>query len=114
MGLNKGKKYGRELVRAVSDPLDGQLISDTVVSTGANQWVPLVAASRGVEGVVLKALAANTGTVYVTGTEANTDGFPLAAGETVSIATDDLVKVKVYVSTSGDGVAWLAIEQARD
>ncbi len=104
-------KGGRELVRAISDPHSGKLISDTVASDGPNQWLNLVAASRLVEGVVVKALADNSGTVYVTGSEANTDGFPLAAGETVSAATDDLFKVKVWAPTSGDGVAWLAIEQ---
>lgn len=109
---NKGIKYGRELVRAVSDPLDGKLISDTVLTDGDNQWLTL-SRPRQVEGVVVKALAANMGTVYVTGDEGNVDGFPLAAGETVSIATDDLTKVAVWVPTSGDGVAFLAIEQAR-
>jgi hypothetical protein len=113
MPLNQGRKYGREIVRAISDPLDGTIISDTQRSTGVNQWVPMAAASRGIEGVVVKALAANTGTIYVTGAEGNTDGYPLAAGESVSIATDNLLNVHIYVSVSGDGFAWLAIEQAR-
>lgn len=112
--MANGKKYGRELVRAVSESLDGQLISDTVVTDGDNQWLTLVSASRFVEGVVIKALKDNTGDVYVTGIEGNQDGFPLDASESVSFAIDDLFKVKVWVPTAGDGVAWLAIEVARD
>ncbi len=110
----KGKKYGRELVRAVSDPLDGKLISDTITANGPNQWKALSDTSRCIESVLIKALAANSGTVYVTGDEGNTDGYPLAAGETVSINTDNLTKVQIYVATSGDGFAYLAIEAARD
>jgi hypothetical protein len=111
--MGNGKKYGHVMTIAVPEPLDGQLISDTVASDGPNQWLPLSATSRRIEGVVVKALAANTGTVYITGAEGNQDGFPLAKGETVSVATDDLTKVKVWAPTSGDGVAFLAIEQAR-
>ncbi len=115
MGLNKGKKFGRELVRAVSDPLDGALLGGSLRVDGPNEWLPLTSTNPHlIEGVVIKALATNVGTVYITGAVANEDGFPLAAGETVSIAIDDLNKVKVWVPTADDGVAWLAIEQARD
>lgn len=110
----KGVKYGIGRVEAIPGPLDGILLSDTLVTGGVNQWLNLIAASRQIEGVVVKALAANAGNVYVTGSEGNQDGFPLDAGETVSIGIDDLFKVKVWVPTSGDGVAWLAIERARD
>lgn len=113
MPLNKGGKYGREMVRAISDPHSGMIISDTQVATGPNQWVALAAEARHIEGVVIKALAGNGGTIYVSGAEGNQDGYPLAASETLSIMTDDPTKVKVWVPTSGDGFAWVAIEQAR-
>ena len=65
----KGVKYGIGRVEAISGPLDGILISDTVVTTGVNQWLNLTAASRQIEGVTIKANHANTGYVYVTGNE---------------------------------------------
>ena len=111
--MRKGAKFGRELVSAISDPHPGMIISDTLASAGVNEWVALAGESRAIEGLVIKALAGNGGTIYVTGAEGNLDGFPLAAGETVSIMTDDPTKVKVWVPTSGDGFAWIAIEQAR-
>ena len=113
MPLNKGGKYGREMVRAISDPHSGMIISDTKRADGPNQWVALTTEARHIEGVVIKADADNTGTIYVTGAEGNIDGFPLAAGETISIMTDDTSKVAVWVPTTADGFAWIAIEQAR-
>lgn len=113
MPLNKGGKFGREMVRAISDPHSGMIISGTARADGPNQWVDLAAEDRPIEGVMLKAGAANTGTIYVTGAEGNVDGFPLAAGETVSIMTDRLSRVKVWVPTTADGFSWIAIEQAR-
>lgn len=110
----KGVKVGIARVEAISGPLDGILISDRVVAAGANSWINLVPASRQIESVIVKALATNTGMVWVTGNEANTDGFELDAGESVSIGIDDLFKVKVYVATASDGMTWLAIERARD
>ena len=111
--MRHGAKYGREMVSAISDPHPGMIISDTKRSTGVNQWVALASESRPIEGLVLKADAGNTGTIYVTGAEGNIDGFPLAASETISIMTDDPTKVAVWVPTALDGFAWIAIEQAR-
>jgi hypothetical protein len=111
--MRHGAKFGREMVSAISDPHPGMIISDTKRADGPNQWVSLAAESRAIEGVVIKASADNTGTIYVTGAEGNIDGFPLAAGETLSIMTDDLTKVAVWIPTTADGFSWIAIEQAR-
>ncbi|MGQ9677109.1 MAG: hypothetical protein ACUVX1_15720 [Chloroflexota bacterium] len=111
--MNPGKS-NRELVRVISDPHKGRLYGRWAVSAGANEWLTLTEESYPIEGVVLKALAGNAGTIYVTGIAANQNGFPLAAGEAVSIATDNLLKVKVWVPTAGDGAGWLVFEQARD
>ncbi len=107
-------EFGTETVRANIEPEKGQLIAGQVVSTGPNQWVALSAADRPIEGVVVKALAANAGTVYITGEGGAAAGFPLAAGETVSIGIDDLSKIAVFVGTTGDGVAYLAITDTGD
>ena len=112
--MRHGAKYGREMVSAISDPHPGMIISGTNRADGPNQWVELAATARPIEGLVLKADAGNAGTIYVTGAEGNVDGFPLAAGETISIMTDDPTKVKVWVPNTADGFAWIAIEQARN
>ena len=118
MSNAKGAKFGRNPVRAISDPHPGMIISDTcAASTGHNgpgPWLTLHNGDRFVEGVVIKALAANNGTIYVTGEEANQDGFPLAASETVSIMTNNLANIHVYAPNTADGFAWIAIEQARN
>jgi hypothetical protein len=110
--VSKGIKYGREIVAAVSEPLDGQLLAGQVASTGINQWARFATDETPIEGVVVKALAANTGTVYVTGPGGVAAGFPLAAGESVSMAIDDLAKVYLFFAALGDGAAYLAIGQA--
>ena len=110
--MAKGIKYGREITVAVPEPLDGELYAGQVEADGPNQWLSMASASTPIEGVVVKALADNSGTVYVQGRGGSSVGYPLAAGETVSIAIDDLIKVAVWAPTSGDGVAWLAIRAA--
>lgn len=61
-------------------------------------------------GVIVKALPTNTGTVYVGDSAGVTTatGFPLEAGETVSIPVDDADKVWVATDTDNQGVAWIA------
>lgn len=112
--FNKGNKYGRQFVRSVPDPLSGKIIAGQVNANGDNQWKAFASTATYIEGVAVKALAANTGTIYVTGAGGSSSGFPLAKGETVSIAIDDLAKVQVFIASNGDGAAYLAIEAARD
>ena len=110
------KKLGRNPVRSVPDPLDGVLLSDQHVSTGPNVWLSpngnTGVVNKAIEGIIIKALAANTGTIYVTeaGKSGTDHGFPLAKSESVSIGTDNFNKVRVWVPTTGDGFAYLAIE----
>lgn len=60
-------------------------------------------------GVLVKADAANAGTVYV-GPEgvAEADGYPLAAGEEVFVPVDDVAKVYVIASEADQAAAWMA------
>lgn len=114
------KKLGREPVRSVSDPQDGVLLSDQHAAIAPNVWLSpggttggTVPVDKPVEGVVIKALAANTGTIYITeiGKNGVASGFPLAKSESISIGTDNLDKVRIFVPTLADGFAYLAIEQ---
>lgn len=61
------------------------------------------------QGVLIKALAANSGTVYVGGsTVSTTTGYPLAAGEEVFISIENLDDVYVIGSADNQSVAFLA------
>ena len=109
------KKLGVNPVRSIPEPLDGVLLSDQYVSVGPNVWAGpggITPTNRAIEGIVIKALAANTGTIYVTeqGKSGTAHGFPLAASESVSIGTDNLNKVHIWIPATGDGFAYLAIE----
>jgi hypothetical protein len=69
--------------------------------------VPLAGERVGVAGVTVKALAGNSGIVYVGGPD--NQYFELSARESVNIGTDDLAKVYVRAMSVGDGVCWLTI-----
>lgn len=62
----------------------------------------------------IAALPSNTGTVYVGSDSTNLDvasttGYPLAAGQSVSVACDNLSEIWVDSATNGDKVAWLRL-----
>jgi len=67
-----------------------------------------LAASQAVKSVVIKALAANTGIIYVgDGSVASTTGFALAAGEIVSLDIANLATVNLDSSVNGEGVTYV-------
>ena len=78
----------------------------TVSSAGTAE---ALGASTSLEsGIKIKALADNTGTIYVGDSDVDSSsGFELAAGEEVFIEIDDLAKVYVDASSSGDGVSYI-------
>ena len=109
------KKLGRNPVRSVPDPLDGVILTDQYVSVGPNVWAApsgLVPVDKAIEGIVIKAHAGNTGTIYITeaGKSGTAHGFPLAKSESISIGTDNFNKIHVWIPTTGDGFAYIAIE----
>jgi len=69
----------------------------------------LAASQALASGVTVKALAANTGNVYV-GPEgvAAATGYVLAAGESVFIEVDDLAAVWLDAAVNGEGVSYIA------
>jgi hypothetical protein len=73
-----------------------------------NTAVALAASSTPVKnGVLIRALAANTGKLYVGDASVTTgNGHELAAGETTSIAISDVSAVYIN-GTSGDSVSFL-------
>jgi hypothetical protein len=80
----------------------------TSVTTAGTRVV--LAASQVVRSVVVKALAANTGTIYVgNATVAASNGFQLAAGDTVSFDLTNLNTINLDCSVNGEGVTYMGI-----
>ena len=120
VGQAKGKGFGRELVRAMAEPLDGKILTGKVESDGDNQYKNMAGGtSTLIKGVAVKADASNSGAIYIIELDKDgnpgiaDEGFDLAAGESVSLATDDLSKVNVFIPTLGDKVRYCAIAAAR-
>lgn len=109
------KKLGVNPVRSIPEPLDGELLSGSYTSVAGGEWVaPGRSAPADIEGIIIKALAGNTGTIYITETgQPWSQGFPLAKGESVSLGVDSFAKLHIWIATAGDGFAYLAIEQVR-
>lgn len=90
----------------------GSLGHGHVATTGANA-IQITSTSTPCQGVIVKAHKENAATIYV-GTSAvtadytaSTGGYPLEAGESVGVPTQNANLVYVRGST-GDGVAWIA------
>lgn len=85
-------------------------VLNNVRVTNAGVRLQLIVAATTIKSVTVKALTTNTGLAYVgNATVAAGNGFPLAAGETVSMDIDDLNKVYFDVAVNGEGVSYLAV-----
>lgn len=83
--------------------VSGQFVPpDTTTYHYLTGHVPLVV------GIIVKALAGNSGTVYVGGYGTSTgNGFPLAKSEVVFVPLSWLDQLTVASATSGDGIAYI-------
>lgn len=98
-----GGEFGTEQVRANIEPERGYPHSGRVVATGDNQWNRFTTTPLLIEGVAILADEDNAGKVRLGGP--GDDGpscYPLSAGDTFSMAIDDLSKVYLYFEGSGD------------
>jgi hypothetical protein len=69
-----------------------------------------LATAQAVSSVTIKALAANTGTIYVGNTAVSSaNGFQLAKSDSVSLDITDLSTVWIDSSVDGEGVTYLGI-----
>lgn len=69
-----------------------------------------LAASTACKSVTIKALAANTGTIYVGDTTvAASNGFALAASDSVTLDISNLTTVNIDSSINGEGVTYLGV-----
>lgn len=80
----------------------------TTVTTAGTRVV--LASSTVVQSVTIKALAANTGTIYVGNSSvSSSNGFQLAAGDTVSLDIANLNTVNIDSSVNAEGVTYAAV-----
>ena len=81
-----------------------------VTSAGTAEQLPFVEIPYDRE-VTIKALPANTGTIYVGNSKPEAEntsvGFPLDAGDALELKIDNLSKLWIDASVSGEGVAWI-------
>lgn len=59
--------------------------------------------------ITIKAKAANTNPVFVEDGAVTGAPFPLAAGETVTLPVNRVDTILIDVTTSGEGVNWIAV-----
>lgn len=78
----------------------------TTVTTAGTRVV--LAASTACKQVVIRALSANTGVIYVgSSTVASTNGYTLTAGESIGLEIANLNTVNIDSSVNGEGVVYL-------
>jgi hypothetical protein len=78
---------------------------ETVDAAGTAQPI---GASTPVGAVTVKALAANTGDIYVGGSSVDSsNGYVLAAGEAVLVITDNIANIFIDSSVDGEGVSFV-------
>lgn len=79
----------------------------TVTSPGSSVQL---ASSTSTSSITIKALATNTGTIYVgSSSVSSANGFQLAAGDTLSLDLNNLNKVYLDASVGGEGVTYVYI-----
>lgn len=78
----------------------------SVATAGTRVQLP----SNAIDSLTVKALAANTGTIFVGGsTVSSANGFQLAAGDTLSMDVGNSNLVYIDSTVNGEGVTWIAI-----
>lgn len=104
LAANAGVNIGSVDIAAPTTVINGK---KTVTTAGTRVTL---AASTTVKGVTVKALAANTGKIYVGDTSvASANGFELAASESVSLDLANLNTINLDSSVNGEGVSFIAV-----
>ncbi|KKL96242.1 hypothetical protein LCGC14_1846450 [marine sediment metagenome] len=83
--------------------------TDEKTSTTVGTPVALTAREIVCSSVTIKAKKANTNPVFVEDTSQVGTNFPLDGAETVTIPINDPRKILIDVTTSGEGVDWIAV-----
>lgn len=117
---------GVTVVPIHADPATGRLFVNTTGSVTVSFSAPTTAingkttvttagtrvqlATNTCVSITIKALASNTGTIYVgNSTVSSTNGYQLAAGDSISADISNTNKFYIDSSVNGEGVTWLAV-----
>lgn len=94
------------LAKIVGTP--AAILSGKTTVTTAGTRVQL--ASNACKSIVIKALAANTGIIYIGNvTVAAANGYELAAGDSISCDCSNLDLIYIDSSVNGEGVSWFLV-----
>lgn len=94
MGVYNTIEHGQDSVSTAgtNEPLNG----GTTISTAANGEL------------AIRADSGNAGNIYVGDSDVDsTNGFVLAAGESVSLPVADVADVHIDADNNGEGVSWI-------
>lgn len=81
---------------------------NTDIDSGAAEQV-VAASNPAAQGVLVKAMPNNTGTIYIGIVGVTTvTGFPLEAGESITLPVDNANKVYAIADIDNQAVAWVA------
>ena len=109
--LNTVHTHTKELVKP--NPFTTITQQKVVPTAGTAIQLPYVEIPRGCE-IVIKALATNTGVIYVGNSKANAEdhtmSFPLTAGESIEYKIQNLNEKWIDSAVDGEGVVW-SVEQ---
>ena len=106
-GTNADPFIPESSISSISVPTAIYNGQNTVASAGTRE--PLASTQAILSGVTVKALAGNSGIVYVgDNTVAAANGLELSASESVFIEVDDVATVNIDAAEDGDGVGWIA------
>lgn len=87
----------------IAAPLVGQTTSHASTPQQLNAGTPIVATN----GVLVQALAANTGNVYIGGaTVSASTGYELQPGQAVPFTVDSVSDLYVVATSASDAVCW--------
>lgn len=86
----------------------GRVINGKTTVATAGTAVPLGTSTLLINGVTVKSLSGNTGTVFVgNSTVTSANGFELAAGESIFIAVDNVSDIYINASVNAQSVCYV-------
>lgn len=106
-GAESAKQCTPVITLATTEQPPTSVLHALATVTTAGTQVQL--ATNTVRSVTIKATAANTGIIYVGASSvSSSDGFPLAAGDTVSLDIANTNLIWIDSSVNGETCSWIA------
>lgn len=103
-----GSDVHRQKVRVAALTLPSTVLNGQKAVTTAGTAVALAATTPVLSVVMVKALAGNTGSIYVGDSSVDsTNGYELAPGDSVPVSVDDLANLYIDSDEDGEGVSYV-------